>query len=659
MKRANYIISIVFLILISVDVSAQRSRAWRAYAAYESGEFHEAIDLLKDAYDIVNDRDEKTEILFKIADCYRRTNNPRLAETWFRKTVNRDYSDPLGILYFADMLRMNEKYEEARDEYQKYKNLVPEDPRGDNGMLSCDLAIEWLENPSNYIVENMKFFNNNRSNDFSPAFARDDYREVYFTSTRDEATGNAIHGATGQNFADIFVSLEDRRGRWSTPVPLEGDINTEFEEGTPSINSSFNRMYFTRCRLTKNKKMGCQIYTSSRSGDSWGDAQPIQILGDSLVAAHPAISPDELTLYFVSDIEGGVGGKDIWKVTRSDIGAEWSEPVNLGEPINTPGDEVFPYVHPDGTLYFASNGHIGMGGLDIYKASKTDDGSWNIENMRPPINSSADDFGIVFQAGEEKGFFSSSRGPRGVDDIYSFLLPPLRFNITGIVRDENTNEIIADAQVRSIGSDGITQEAKTGTDGSFRFMLNPNTDYVFIASKEGYLNGRERETTKGQTSSTDFRATIFLASIEKPIELPNIFYDFARWDLRPESMVSLDRLVETLNDNPHVTIELMSHTDSRGTAQANLELSQKRAQSVVDYLIEKGIARDRLTARGYGESQPKNVDESLAQQYDFLNPGMVLTEEFINGMTNIEMQETAHQINRRTEFRVLSTDYNK
>ena len=200
-------------------------------------------------------------------------------------------------------------------------------------------------------------------------------------------------------------------------------------------------------------------------------------------------------------------------------------------------------------------------------------------------------------------------------------------------------------------------ESSSGDEGTFKFMLKPGTDYVFIASQPGYLNGKERESTKGLDQSKEFQVTIYLASTEQVIELPNIFYDFAKWDLRPESMVSLDNLVETLNDNPNITIELMSHTDSRGTPADNLELSQKRAQSVVDYLILKGIASDRLQAKGYGESQPKVVDDKVKSQNSFLDLEVVLTENFINQLDGPELQEKAHQVNRRTEFRVLSTDY--
>ncbi len=436
-------------------------------------------------------------------------------------------------------------------------------------------------------------------------------------------------------------------------------LNTDFEDGTPCISADFTTLYITRCKKGKNQQLGCQIYRSTSDGQGgWSEPEvEFQEFGDSITTAHPAITPDGLTLYFVSDMPGGLGEKDIWKVTRESSGGAWGSPLNMGEQVNTPGNELYPYVHSDGTLYFSTDSRIGLGGLDIYKARLDEVGNWNLENMKPPINSSEDDFGITFESEVERGFFSSARKGRGNDEIFSFVLPPLEFSVTGVVKDERNDLVLPGSTVKSVGSDGITIESKTGDEGTFKFMLKPATDYVFIASQPGYLNGKERESTRGLDQSKEFEVTIYLASIEQVIELPNIFYDFAKWDLRPESMVSLDNLVETLDDNPNVTIELMSHTDSRGSPADNQELSQKRAQSVVDYLISKGIAADRLQAKGYGEAQPKLVDEKVKSQYNFLELEDVLTESFINQLDGAEAQEKAHQVNRRTEFRVLSTDY--
>ncbi len=649
------IILLVLIGLISAiqPVEGQRKeRDSRANAAFEAGEYYEAIDLFKRAYSKISDKDRRAGIIFKIAECYRITGQPRQAALWYRKALQQDYQDPGLYLRYGQSLMRYERFEEAEEQFTIYNDLVPDDPRGDWGVESARVAQEWMSNPTGYIVENMRYFNS-FDRDWSPAYANGDYMEVMITSTREDSEGKAVHGATGESFADIYSSTMDRKGKWSVPVPVE-PLNSEFEDGAVSFTEDFSTLYMTRCKMGKNEQVACQIYTSKKSGTEWSEPEPLDLIGDSITSAHPAISPDGQTLYFVSDMPGGIGENDIWVVTQE--GGAWGQPVNLGEEINTPGDEMFPFVHADGTLYFSSDSRIGMGGLDIYKAKKDELGNWIVENMRPPINSVEDDFGIAFEAESERGFFSSSRRGRGNDDIFSFVLPPLEFAVNGTVRDDRNNNILSGAKVTTVGSDGITIESTTGEEGAFRFMLKPSTDYVFIAGKEGYLRGKARESTKGLEQSKEFDVTIYLSSTERVIELPNIFYDFAKWDLRPESMVSLDNLVETLNDNPNVTIELMSHTDSRGTPADNLELSQKRAQSVVDYLISKGIAPDRLQARGYGESQPKVVDEKILESYDFLEPGDVLTESYINQLP-VEQQEQAHQINRRTEFKVLSTDY--
>lgn len=625
--------------------------------AFNAGEYYKAADLYKTAFNKIKDKNRQNEVIFKIAECYRIVRDTRKAELWYKKAISKNYQDPLIYLRYGEMLMMSENYAEAVEQFRKYKELVPDDPRGENGERSCQVAVEWLENPTGYEVEEMRYFNS-KERDFSPSFGEDDFTAVYFTSTREDATGKETSGASGESFSDIFVSNMDRKGKWSTPVPLGEDFNSEADDGTPSISSDFSTMYFTRCPRGKKEQLGCFIFYSRRSGGEWGKPEKIKISEDSVVVAHPAISPDNNTLYFVSNLPGGFGGKDIWKITRENEGAEWSQPENMGEDINTPGDEMFPYMHFDGTFYFSSDSHIGVGGLDIYKAVQIESGRWTVENMRPPVNSSQDDFGITFEKDAERGFYSSSRKGRGNDEIYSFYLPPLKFNLTGLVRDEKTDKPLKETRIRSIGSDGITVEAVTNEEGYFRFMLKANTDYVFIASRNGYLNGKERETTKGLEKSTDFRTVIYLSPVDQVIELPNIYYDFGKWDLRPESMVALDKLVETLNDNPNVTIELMSHTDSRGSTQDNEVLSQKRAQSVVDYLISRNIASDRLQAKGYGESSPKVVDEKTATENKFLTPGQVLTEEYIMSLpVNGNEQEMAHQVNRRTEFRVLSTDY--
>jgi peptidoglycan-associated lipoprotein len=656
MKRILIII-LLLIVVASQESPAQKRKADRAYASFDAGEYFDAIDLFKDTYSKTkkSDKVSRTELVFMIAECYRLVNDPKNAETWYKLAVKSAATKPEAQYLYAESLKKNGKYQQAIDELKKYKQIAPSDAKADQEIRACELSLEWQRNPEVYRVTELKDINSKES-DFSPAYGRDDFGVIYFTSSREDAAGNKTHGATGQGYTDIFESRLDKKSKWSTPVPVEG-INSEFEDGTPFFTSDYKEIYFTRCEAGKREKKGCIIMYSKRSGENWSEPKNLEILPDSLVAAHPALSPDGQTLYFVSDMTGGSGGKDIWMVTRTGSGGAWSKPKNPGPDINTPGNELFPYVRNDGTLYFSSDGLIGMGGLDIFKAVPQPDGSWIVQNMKSPINSSADDFGITFENENERGIFSSTRKGKSNDELYEFEFPPLRFSITGLVKDEKNGAPIMASTVLLIASDGSNLQAETGTGGDFKFTLKPDVDYIFLAKKTGYLNGKERETTKGQEKSREFMVTILLTAIDKPIELPNIFYDFGKWDLRPESMVSLDKLVETLNDNLDVTIELMSHTDSRDTEEYNYDLSQKRAQSVVQYLIEKGIEPERLSAKGYGESSPKVVDASVVSQASFLKTGTTLSEQYINSLASEEQKEIAHQINRRTEFRVLRTDY--
>ena len=641
------------LLLPFQGYSQQSNRLRKAYEEFYAGHYSTAANMLRNAYSSAK-REEQAEVLFKIGVCYRRTNSPALAEQWLSRALGRGYQDPIIHLYLGDAKRMREKWVEAREEYLKFRERAPNDRRAEDGIRSCDFAIAAMESGNGYEVVPMRFFNS-RQSDFVPVYGSDDYSVVYFTSSRDAATGKNINAVTGEKFTDIFISRQDRKGAWSQPVPIEGEVNTEYDEAIGSFSPDFQTMYFTRCRTHPNRAFGCQILTAQLVNGRWTRERVIDISHDTIVVAHPAISPDELTLYFVSDMPGGQGGKDIWMVTRNNLSSEnWSRPENLGPAINTPGDEMFPWVHPDGTLYFASNGHVGLGGLDIFKA-KDENGRWVVENMGYPINSPSDDFGITFQAETETGFFTSSRSNtnRYVDNIMQFSLPPLSFNLIGLVIDDKTESPIPNATVTVLSSDGITDEMQTANDGTFRMTLRQNIDYAFIASRENYLNGRERESTRGFDRSRNFNITIPLTSVAQPIEIPNIFYDFARWELRPESMVSLDILVQTLVDNPQISIEIGSHTDSRGSEEVNQTLSQRRAQSVVDYLIQRGIASNRLRARGHGKSTPKVVDAQMAAQHTFLRSGMALTEEYINSLQSDDEQEIAHTFNRRTDFSVI------
>ncbi len=350
---------------------------------------------------------------------------------------------------------------------------------------------------------------------------------------------------------------------------------------------------------------------------------------------------------------GGAGGKDLWRVNLRERQGSLE---NLGEFINTPGDEMFPYVRTDSLLYFASDGHPGFGGLDIFRATLTPSGGWKVENMGAPVNSSADDFGITFGKGES-GYFSSNRTDgRGYDHIFSFELPELQIWISGWVLDKD-EEPVPNAVIRIVGNDGSNQKALAKPDGTFRFPLERGISYVMLAGAQGYLNAKQEFTSDTAEEDAEYGVDFILASINKPVVIDNIFYDFDKATLRPESKTGLDEMAQVLRDNPNVTIEMASHTDRWGSEAYNIDLSGRRAQSVIDYLISVGIAPDRLQSQGYGKSRPKTITKKLARLYPQFKEGDVLTPEFIEQLSEAD-QEVADQINRRTEFQVLSIDYN-
>ncbi len=651
------------LLLIAAEAGFPQTKDYqKGEEAFRYEEYWNAIESFKVAYSKYKDPVKKAELVFKIGLCYRNLHESKEAELWFKKAIMVKYPDPLAVLYYADALKMNGSFEEATVEYQNYGKLAPGDKRAELGVKSCQLAAKWKSKPTRYAVENMAFLNS-KDQDFSPVFAKKDYKVLYFTSNRTGSAGDKIHAVTGAGFFDLWETSVDRKGKWSEPKPVEGAINTPDDEGASSLNLKGNSLYFTRCMVDNKRILGCKIFYSIRKGVSWDIPVEIMIKGavDSTSIGHPSISDDETKLYFSANLPGGYGNRDIWMIRRDKKTGPWiPDPVNVGSDINTPGNEMFPYIRNNGKLYFSSDYLIGMGGLDIFEAIPDPKTSrYNVVNMKYPINSDADDFGILFEGEAERGYFSSNRkGGKGGDDIYMFYLPPLAFTMKGFIKDCKTDDPIPGAKLTLKGSDGTTIDGVSEADGSYQFKLNANTDYQLLASKEKFLNGNAGESTKGFEENKDFNVDICLESIKEPIELPNIEYDLAKWDLRPESMVSLDKLVETLNNNPNIVIELGSHTDFRSDDKYNLELSQKRAQSVVNYLIEKGIEPERLVAKGYGETKPKVIDKKLAQRYPgFLKEGDVLTEKFIKSLATVEEQEACNQANRRTEFKVLREDF--
>lgn len=671
MKRYTFFILSALFFFLSTDLYAQRRNyAKNADLAFGRKQYTEAVDRYKKAYRKTRrNKDERNRITFQMAECYRLIGLTKRAEPYYKRVMKTDFvnTHPEVYLYAAETYKTDEKYKDAINCYESYIEKVPDDPRGQLGLESTSLITEWLENPSKYELTPLKKINSTKDSDFGACWTSSNYNEIIFTSTRDASTGKEKDGITGQEFADFFTSKQDRKGEWSTPVLADEseNVNTNASEGTPFMNSKYTKMYFTRCQNGAHRKNGCQIMVASKSGGTFSNAKPVDIAGvDTLdIVGHPTLSSDELIIYFAAERTGGFGGKDIWVAMRDNATEAFKRPFNLGEKVNTAGDEMFPFLRYDTTLYFSSNGHGGMGGLDVFVTSMDTSGQWGTpRNLKSPINSIGDDFAIMFHPTEERGFVSSNRGnTRALDNIYYFEEPPVLFTFSGTVKDSKTKQFVNDATVRLVGTDGSSMMTRTNDKGYFNFsdsQISKNTTYDITVDKDNYFTFNAQETTIGLEFSKDFEKEFFIEPIpQEPIMLPDILYDLGKWDLKPQFEDSLQGLIETLQVNPTITIELASHTDARDTEERNDILSQKRAQSVVDYLIIRGIDPMRLKAKGYGERVPRTLAKDITVKGYTFKAGTRLTEDFINKLPNTEVKEAAHQMNRRTEFRILSKDY--
>ena len=655
--KAHFTIYVLFLLIVSSLYSCKSAKLSDAEEKQRIGEYYEAAAIYRKVYTKTSPkkRDLRGYIAYRMAECNRLINNTGKATSAYMNAIRYDYPDSTVYLRMGQMLQKTGRYPEAIKNYDIYMENDPSNLLAINGIQGCELAPGWKKNPTRYEVRRMDKFNSRRG-EFSPMLAGDKYDQLYFASSRSKDKDAKVSAITGQNNNNLFLVKQDEKGAWLAPVELEDEVNTEYDEGTPSFSPDGNTMYYTYCAQDPEGPRTAEIYISTRSSAKWGKGTRATIVKDSVTAlGHPSISPDGKYLYFVSDAVGGFGGKDIFRARVA--GNDFGPMENLGEEINTPGDEMFPYVRDSVTLYFASNGHPGMGGLDLFKATQDSTGKWKVENLGAPINSMADDFGITFAGKEERGFFCSNRNDaRGYDHIYSFERPTITIFIEGIVNDVDEYPI-EDATVRIVGKDGLNVKVPVKKDGTYRVELERDIRYVMMASARGYLNQNYELHTGPEEKNETYIVDFFLSPISKPVVIDNIFYDFDKATLRPEYKKAMDEMIKMLNDNPNVTIELGAHTDRKGTDQYNERLAQRRAQSVVDYLIAGGIEAARLEAKGYGESVPKTINKKMAKQFDFLKEGDVLTEEFILALPP-EQQEIADQINRRTEFKVLRTNYN-
>lgn len=620
------------------------------------GEYYDAANQFKTAYQRTppKDRKQRGEMANKMAQAYERISSSQRAAAAYRNVIRYKQDNGDTHRQLAACLMKEGDYAEAVKEYQIALDSMPDNQTLVAELEAAKTASAAKERGSKYIVSRMDVFNSRRQ-DYSPMLYGDQFNQLYFTSTRNEAQGDAISGITGVKAGDIFVSEKDDKGKWGTPQDIVSGLNTKDDEGTPAFSVDGREMYITQCKTDPNYPRYAQIAVSNRADASWGAAKKLEISRDSLSNfAHPALSPDGNWLYFTSDMPGGKGGLDIWRVRLS--GGTTGGVENLGEPINTPGDEEFPTFRPNGDLYFSSNGHGGLGGLDIFIAKVGDDHHYHLEHPGYPLNSQGDDFGMTFEGLHNRGFFSSNRGDaRGWDHIYSFELPEVIQTVKGWVYEMDGYELPA-AQVFMVGDDGTNKKLSVKGDGSFEQEVKPGVTYILLATCDGYLNHKEEIHVTPVADSKEHTLQFPLAGIHVPVLIDNIFYDFDKATLRPESEKALDGLVKLLNENPNVTIELSAHTDYIGSADYNKRLSQRRADAVVAYLTAHGIARDRLTPVGYGKEKPKKIRKKLTEKYPWLKENDVLTEDFIKKLDK-EKQEIANQLNRRTEFTVLRTTY--
>lgn len=657
MKKAVYII--VCLLLTAVAAGCRTPKLSEADAQFQRGEYYDASVTYKKVYNKLRKKEERPqrgEVAFKMGRCYRLLNMSARASAAFQNALRYEYPDSTTHFMLAQALHADGKYAAALRSYDKYLEFCPDDSLAINCAEGCRTAQEIRARGSRYVVKQAKLFNSRRA-DFCPMYLGADCDQIYYTSTTEKATGDKKSEITGMKNADVFFSKKNEKGEWERPEPVEGELNTEFDEGIVAFSPDAQTMYLTKARRELNAPTSVEIYTSTRSDAKWSAPVKFEITADTLSTfGHPAVSPDGEYLYFVSDMPGGYGGKDIWRISLKE---RQGSLVNPGPDINTEGNDDFPYVRSDGSLYFSSDGHPGMGGLDIFRAKAVGDPAdlrWKVENMGFPINSAGDDFGITFGKGED-GFFSSNRGDaRGYDHIYSFEYDPVRITIEGLVMDKD-EEPVKNAIIRIVGNDGSNQKEVARDDGSFSFALQRGVKYVMLAGAKGYLNQKQEFASDSTMEDANYWVEFILPSISKPSVVENIFYDYDKADLRPESKTALNELIAVLHDNPNVTIEMASHTDRWGSDAYNINLSERRAKSVVDYLVENGISRDRLQPHGYGKSRPKTVTKRIARLYPQFKEGDILTEEFIKTLSE-EDQQAADQINRRTEFSVLSLTYN-
>lgn len=707
---------VVFFLLFGLFFSfSQGSVYTKAQKAFENQQYNKAKEMYKKAYERSNDRSEKTKISFQMANCARLMGQFKVAESYYKRTIKLRYfemfADPLVFYYLGESYKGQGKYNEAIAYYENYKTKKGADLNMANGAIQgCQMSKDWISEGSRYRVLNVQKLNS-RNNDFSPSFGDKKNKYLFFSSAREEAVGKSKDAYTKQDYVDIFYSFDytdiqrkkDKKRKkkinpknhmpiWLPPTnDLEDDLEIleekyeevnfgfgldeinmkDSDEATVCFSKGGKRMFFTRSTKVKNQYNPKRIFSAEFKSGQFSEPVLEEIPIDDLVdVQHPAISLDGKTLYFVAEMEGGFGGYDIYSCVYDRRKKSWGEPKNLGEKINTFKDEKFPHISKSGALFFSSNGHPGMGGLDVFKSELTTDGFSFPVNMRYPINTPYDDFGVLFEDETEvKGYLSSNRKdkkwkPKGGDDIYLIDLQLIHFELSGKILDIDTNEPLSGVKVELVGPNG-THITTTNGNGEYKIsreQFKENQDYQIQFSKEWFFTQRDTTVSTINIDKTKcdeeldgnllftFSRGVFLETSRRPMVLRSVEFDLNKFDLRSEGMQELDSLADLLiHDYPNVVVELRSHTDFRGSQDLNVPLSQNRAQSCVDYLVEKGVSADRLVAIGMSDMEPK----SLSSDINGLSVG-TLNKEYIISLSSNRMKEVAHQMNRRTDFKIIS-----
>lgn len=650
----NLVIGAVLSTFLLVGCKASLQEANKNYGLHQyavAADMYEQV--LKQDKELT--KEQKQDIAFKAAEAYRHNHNSKRALKMYSKAVHYGLKDPVVGLREAEMYMEEGLYTEALTKLEAYKKQYPGDPLVDKRIAGCKLALECADKKTRYIIESFKIANESKVDDMVPRYADRKHNSIMFTSDREEGVSNKQLKWTGRSYGDFWITEQKgRRGKvkWTTPELVDGF--TEFFDGAATFDARYSTMYFTQCNGIDGKDTTCKIYEAKKRGKAWEvNPEPLPFCSDVYDCGHPALSPDGTKLYFVSDMEGSMqdGDKeprerttDIYVVNYVRRGKTWSEPINLGPTINTSGDEKFPYVHEDGTLYFSSDGHVTLGGLDLFYTNQIgeDPTSWEEPiNMGCPVNSKGDDFGILLDTDKEHGFFTSDRD-RGDDNIYEFHMEPIILILKGTVTDCD-NTLPLEKALVEISNDQDSTKIRLYTDerGYYETPLKLGVNYeIQVSKREDYFYDAKPKTvsTVGLEQSAEFVKDFCLKNQCNDVFVLPIYYDLDKAFLRPESMTVLDGLIKTLKTYPKMSVELGSHTDCRAPYEYNRKLSQRRADSAVAYILKAGINPFRLEARGYGESQLVNKCEC-------------------EGNKIVPCTEEEHQENRRTTVRVVNCKY--